>query len=70
MNGSDLLAELDIAVMQTRRAVREGMLPDNEYTKGLHDSLAAFRKYVRSEKYARLVRMKSNTNKETPTNAS
>lgn len=61
MNASDVLAELDIAVSQTNRAIRTGNIPDNDYAHGLLDGPHVFRRFIRSEQYARFLRAKNKT---------
>ncbi len=64
MNNGDVLAELDRAVMQTRKAIHTGMIHNDAYAAGLLDGLHGFRRFVRSAQFARILR---DNHKSTPT---
>jgi hypothetical protein len=51
MTVADVLSEIDKSIMQTRRAVVYGQLPNDDYTAGIIDGLCGMRRFLRSDKF-------------------
>lgn len=69
MKDGEVMAELDRAISTTKRALNNGVMPEDTYALGVLDALTGFRRFVRSQQFAAALHKQKATTKETPTNA-